>query len=213
MKKLVLVLGMHRSGTSTLMGILNKMGLPIGDNLMPPTNANPKGYFENMDFVYGNEAILRNCNSSWDNVKKIFNSNVLMTPQNKSIVNFLLEKYKNYEVFGVKDPRVCVLLPLYEKVCEEKNIELIQIYTERDKNSVIKSMTKRDGFSVSKVDKMIEYYKKFIKNPDVSLQYENILSNTEDTIKSLNNQFDFLNLNNKEDILDFVDPDLNRNGK
>jgi len=213
MKKLVLVLGMHRSGTSTLMGILNKMGLPIGDNLMPPTNANPKGYFENMDFVHGNESILRNCNSSWDNVKKIFNSDVLMTSQNKSIVNFLLEKYKNYEVFGVKDPRVCVLLPLYEKVCEEKNIELIKIYTERDKNSVIKSITKRDGFSISKVDEMIEYYKKFIKNPDVSLQYENILINTEDTIKSLNSQFDFLNLNNKEDILDFVDPDLNRNGK
>lgn len=44
----VLVLGMHRSGTSALTRCINLLGVPLGvaDDLMPTGEANPRGYWE-----------------------------------------------------------------------------------------------------------------------------------------------------------------------
>ena len=51
----VMILGMHRSGTSMLSGLVFKMGFQIGDSVMEATNDNPRGYFENVDVVYQND--------------------------------------------------------------------------------------------------------------------------------------------------------------
>ena len=40
----IVVLGMHRSGTSALAGTFSQLGLRLGDELMPAAgDANPKG--------------------------------------------------------------------------------------------------------------------------------------------------------------------------
>lgn len=54
-----LVMGSGRSGTSLVSGILNRAGYYMGDNLMPATRANPKGFFESFDIEQINEDILR----------------------------------------------------------------------------------------------------------------------------------------------------------
>ena len=46
MRKCVLVLGMHRSGTSVLAGTLNIMGADLGKNILPPDKSNERGYFD-----------------------------------------------------------------------------------------------------------------------------------------------------------------------
>lgn len=211
MKKLVLILGMHRSGTSTLTGVLNKMGLPIGEPLLPPTEDNPKGYFENFNFVRANEIILQRCGSTWDEVDNVFDDRKLITEENKDLLKILFKHYNKYEIFGLKDPRICVLLPLYVKVCEELNIEIIYFNIERDVDSVTKSLFKRDGFSLEKIQKLIGQHKVRIKTKDYFIKYEDLIDNTEKVINDLNSSFNFLNLKNRDEILDFVDPKLNRN--
>ena len=42
---------MHRSGTSLLGRLLHEAGIGLGMRLMAPSKDNPKGYFENLDFV------------------------------------------------------------------------------------------------------------------------------------------------------------------
>ncbi len=44
--KPLLVLGMHRSGTSFLASALQSMGVHIGDDLLPGNEGNPRGHFE-----------------------------------------------------------------------------------------------------------------------------------------------------------------------
>jgi hypothetical protein len=44
--------GMHRSGTSVLGGLINKMGLKTGGPLIAPAEDNEKGFFERIDVVY-----------------------------------------------------------------------------------------------------------------------------------------------------------------
>ena len=65
-KTAVFVLGMDRSGTSALTGILNILGIPIGDNPLPPAADNPKGFFEQKDILQINEEIFSSMGkSSW----------------------------------------------------------------------------------------------------------------------------------------------------
>jgi len=55
----VIVLGMHRSGTSIIGGLLNKMGLNTGGPLIRPWHDNEKGFFERVDVVVQNDAIMQ----------------------------------------------------------------------------------------------------------------------------------------------------------
>lgn len=56
--KLFLILSSHRSGSSATAGMLDVLGIHMGDSLLKPSSTNPKSYFENVDFVYLNDKIL-----------------------------------------------------------------------------------------------------------------------------------------------------------
>src|SRR5579863_8666226 len=64
----VLVLGMHRSGTSALAGALQSMGYDVGpdDDVMPADLGNPEGYFELLSVVRANDDLLAHFGGRWD---------------------------------------------------------------------------------------------------------------------------------------------------
>ena len=55
----VIILGMHRSGTSVLGGLMNKMGLKTGGPLIAPAQDNEKGFFERVDVVLQNDEFMQ----------------------------------------------------------------------------------------------------------------------------------------------------------
>jgi len=57
---------MHRSGTSALTGLLDQLGIDLGDRLLETQADNAKGFFENKFVVQTNDAILEALGSSWD---------------------------------------------------------------------------------------------------------------------------------------------------
>src|SRR5215470_10184663 len=67
-RHLVVILGMHRSGTSALTGALAKSGATPGAHLMPPTTDNPEGYWECAPVVRLNDELLKRMGSRWDSV-------------------------------------------------------------------------------------------------------------------------------------------------
>ena len=50
-RKVILVLGMHRSGTSAVTRCLNLLGAEIGSKLLPPAEDNRSGFWEHADVV------------------------------------------------------------------------------------------------------------------------------------------------------------------
>lgn len=54
-----LILGSGRSGTSMVAGTLAAAGYYMGETMMPPTDANPKGYFESREVEDINEGLIR----------------------------------------------------------------------------------------------------------------------------------------------------------
>ena len=67
-KRAVLVLGMHRSGTSALTRIINLMGFSAPKTLMAATEANEAGFWESEVFMDLDERILKACGRA-DKVK------------------------------------------------------------------------------------------------------------------------------------------------
>lgn len=112
----LIVLGMHRSGTSVLTGLLSKMGLATGGNLLPPASANKKGYFERFDVTRQNDAFLARQGASYLVVEQYNHSKALMDivisknqfqEGQKSLA--FLNSETNYP-WVLKDPRLCITL-------------------------------------------------------------------------------------------------------
>src|ERR1700683_2318168 len=114
-KRLVLVLGMHRSGTSALTKGLEALGVDLGSNFNPATPDNPTGFWEDKHFHALNEEMLKHLHRSWDDMQLVESDTVLsgiegFFPRAKALLDdFLRDKF----VAGLKDPRFSLLLPFW----------------------------------------------------------------------------------------------------
>ena len=64
--RVIVVLGMHRSGTSAIARSLELLGVGLGDNLHPAGFDNPKGFWEDRACLEINEELLRYFGSAYD---------------------------------------------------------------------------------------------------------------------------------------------------
>ena len=145
----ILIPGMHRSGTSAFAGLLSHLGVSLGSDLMPPTEDNPKGYFENNRLFLLNENYLRQLGSSWDDF--FFNCETPLGGLNlEPLKEALTEEFGASKLFAIKDPRLAYLFPLYEQVLTDMDIEIKVAIPYRHPYEVAKSLQKRDCFHLEK---------------------------------------------------------------
>lgn len=99
------ILGMHRSGTSSLMGLLQESGVWVG-KVFTRNTSNLKGNRENMRIVGLNQAVLTANGGSWDQppLKVVWPDNLVK--RRKAIV----EEFAKHKVWGFKDPRTLLTL-------------------------------------------------------------------------------------------------------
>lgn len=148
-KTCILVLGMHRSGTSAISGVLSSYGIDFGSNLLPAAKDNQKGFFEDQDIVALNNKILRENDSSWDDSRQL---EVRIRNRERAISDIkkiICIRNKNIN-FCFKDPRISILFPLYEEALTELNVRIKVVYIFRNPNEVATSLYKRDGFDETK---------------------------------------------------------------
>ena len=147
-KKMLFILGMHRSGTSALTRVLNLGGIELGKNLMESQkDVNEKGFWEDKEGVELNDEILSFQKSIWYGVNDldIESMDSLFKKKIKSkIKKFLKKKFKETDVFGFKDPRTCRTLPLWQEVLEEMGVEGSYLLISRNPLEVAASLERRD---------------------------------------------------------------------
>lgn len=114
----VLVLGMHRSGTSALTGLLAMSGIAVPGELLPSAPDNPKGFFENKAVLDLHEKLLRQLKSGWDDPLP-FNSEWLQSDVGEAAVQALAATVRaevgENSTFVFKDPRTSRLIPLWRQ--------------------------------------------------------------------------------------------------
>lgn len=110
-----LILGSGRSGTSTIAGTLAKAGYYMGDNLIPPREANPKGFFECADInLHSNEEIMRPATPTMkDGTRWLatlpLDVQLRASPKAAQVITRMVAK----KPFCYKDPRFSYTLPVW----------------------------------------------------------------------------------------------------
>mmetsp|Transcript_41317 Transcript_41317/g.74484 ORF Transcript_41317/g.74484 Transcript_41317/m.74484 type:complete len:642 (+) Transcript_41317:39-1964(+) len=124
-----MVLGMHRSGTSMLSGLLVKgFGYETGGPLIGASFDNEKGFYERIDVVLQNDEFMGAQNAGWSfNVGDYDSEKALQHKQQgkitfkegKKALKFLNNHMKSLPYLQ-KDPRMCITLPTWLKLLDDK---------------------------------------------------------------------------------------------
>jgi hypothetical protein len=106
----IIVLGMHRSGTSLIAGMLHGIGISMGDSFLDADSYNPKGYFEDTEFLWINKGILENSGGIWydpPTVEEMAKGGKKFWNTIDKTINRKREK-SGRNSWGWKDPRTCL---------------------------------------------------------------------------------------------------------
>jgi O-antigen biosynthesis protein len=139
----ILVLGMHRSGTSAIARILGLMGAYIGesDDLLPGhPEDNPTGYWERIDINAINDRLLDAVGYSWDRVAG-FDAGDLTTAALGDVsgrLRQIIDKFgAGSKPWLVKDPRLCLLLTQWRALLNDAPAYVVVV---RDPREIAASM-------------------------------------------------------------------------
>lgn len=149
-KKLIVVLGMHRSGTSAITRGLQVLGVNLGDRMMSSVEGNnAKGFWEDIDLNALNIKMLSAIDSDWHHLAAIDSIDVEFLHKQGyflQAVELIRQKFCSTPIFGFKDPRVAKLLPFWKGVFSHCQFDVHYVIALRHPLSVVKSLAKRDGF-------------------------------------------------------------------
>jgi hypothetical protein len=143
--RVLIIAGMHRSGTSLISQWLNKCGLNIGETLVGPYFSNAEGHFEDVDFYRFHEDVLLSNNLPHTGLTDQVVPE-LTTYQREKIKNIIAFKNRMYPEWGWKEPRTCLFLPLYQELIPGAFYLIIT----RDYETVISSLLNRDFKEIEK---------------------------------------------------------------
>lgn len=151
-RRVVVVAGMHRGGTSVVARGLLALGIDLGDRLMAADQcANARGFFEDNDIVKLDDALLDAFGADWKNLALLDDVDWHGPASSAARIEArqLLEaRLARTGQFGFKDPRVPRLLPFWQGVFAEIGLTDAYVIAVRHPLSVIDSLTVRDALDV-----------------------------------------------------------------
>ncbi len=153
-KRIVVVLGMHRSGTSAITRGLQVLGIDLGTRLLAAeAGNNEKGFWEDIDVTAFNVDLLAALGHDWHTLTPIQPAEL----QNEAIASLKLRaaqllrgKMMDIDWFGLKDPRISRLMPFWLEVFEHLQLDVSYVIACRNPMNVAGSLEKRNGFALEK---------------------------------------------------------------
>jgi hypothetical protein len=149
-RRFVMVIGMHRSGTSAVAGMLGALGLelPVATDQMKNRSDNPS-HFESVSLTRENDSLLRQMGGSWSGPPELSDgwqdlpALAVRIDRSRRIA---LRAFPGTGAAAWKDPQNCLLLPYWRSVLGEP---LAAVFVWRAPVAVARSLSTRDGFSTS----------------------------------------------------------------
>lgn len=142
----IIVTGMHRSGTSVLTNLVHLMGAQMGSVAVMdgPSHANPRGHWERIDIQAAHTRLLHAVGREWYHVLRFSPSAI---PEDERIAfsreaQQILAELGSHRLSALKDPRFCMLLPLWKPWLADP----FCLFIYRDPIEVAQSLENRNGF-------------------------------------------------------------------
>ena len=147
-KRALLVLGMHRSGTSSLAGAMIRLGGAAPLNLMPPADDNPTGFWESTVLKTLNDEILAAAGSHWDDWRQFDQTRIdaaTVFALKGRAISALAGEFGDASLAVIKDPRMCRLMSFWSPVFREAGWSVRPVLQLRSPLEVALSLNRRDG--------------------------------------------------------------------
>jgi len=217
----LIVLGMHRSGTSALAGALNQCGVWLGSelDLTAANKENPRGFFERKDVRAVCDALLRSVGSDW---WKIAEFRVDAIPQadlikcGRAFQEVVAQLGRQGSMWAIKEPRLCLLFPVLQSYIPQP----VCILMHRNPLEVARSLRVRNGFGLAEGLALWEAYNLYALRGSqgfrrVLISYDELRSAPSDAVgrlfQKLADKFDVkLTGVNIQAVNDFISPELYR---
>jgi glycosyltransferase involved in cell wall biosynthesis len=201
-QKAIIVLGMHRSGTSVATRILNMLGAEVAANLMQPTAENPSGYWESENVAKFNNRLLHLANSTWKTdtplPENLFEQASFVALQQEAI-ELINSEFPTARTFVLKCPRLCLLLPFWRIVLKKANIDPFVLMIVRNPEKVAVSLAARMDFPTMKAaaintpEKSALLWLRYVLDaekhsrclPRIVITYEDLVINWEKTLSPI----------------------------
>lgn len=157
----ICVLGMHRSGTSCLTGLLEDAGVFLG-RVSKQNPYNKKGNQENLDIMRLNEAVLAANGAAWDRPPE---GEADWDAGQKAALQAILSQYEGHAPWAFKDPRTMFTLSGWRAALPDLRF----IGTFRHPSAVAQSLHRRgklapeQGFALWQRynEKLLEYQSRY----------------------------------------------------
>ncbi len=151
-RRIVLILGMHRSGTSMLARLLAAEGLPLGETLLRRrTPDNRYGYWEQAEIVAIQEALLDGFDRVWHGPGGLLplpegwlHAPETLAAQRRLTAIVDREVSGAGGVWGFKDPRSLRFLPLWRAIIADLGLTSVPILAARAPAAVAGSLMRRN---------------------------------------------------------------------
>ncbi len=195
--KVIIVLGMHRSGTSTIARGLEVLGVSLGTNLHPADGDNPKGFWEDRDFLSINEELLAHLGFSYDRLGLIEwtmpNTSAIDSIRQKA-EKLVREKCAKDTLWGFKDPRTARLLSFWQPVFDNAGCDVGYIIAIRNPISIVDSLRKHGFKPVQSYYLWLEHLIPAVSRTKgasrVVVDYDQLLENPEHQLLRVAQAFD-----------------------
>ncbi|MCE2838660.1 MAG: sulfotransferase family protein, partial [Cyanobium sp. 49614_E6] len=138
----LVVLGMHRSGTSVLISCLGRAGVHLGAVLDQPHPLHGRGVHEPAALVLMHDDLLAHHGGSWHNPPAVGE----WPPLHRAVRDLFIESRHGRPLWGFKDPRLLLCLEGWRQALP--NLEPVGVF--RHPAAVARSLLERDGMGLDK---------------------------------------------------------------
>jgi hypothetical protein len=144
----VMVVGMHRSGTSAVTRAINLLGVPLGrEDDIYAADDNPSGHWESRTLCDLNDLILR-AFGGFEMAMPPMPRSWLTSRRAQSLRDVMRASFQDVyrtQRWLWKDPRTCLTLPLWREVLNDFCV----VFVVRDAGPVTRSLNRREGWPMS----------------------------------------------------------------
>ncbi|MCB1777809.1 MAG: glycosyltransferase, partial [Candidatus Competibacteraceae bacterium] len=198
--------------------LINMMGAYLApeDQVLPATADNPKGYWERIDVLQLQEWMLEKLQADWYLTSTVDLAHI--APELREIfitrARKILQGMEEYRPWVMKDPRLCLLLPLWRPLLEIP----VCVHVARHPLAVARSLAKRDGFPLHFGIALWEHYNARALQassglPRFSVCYEQLMEQPLETVEALyqalrDQGVDALRMPAEREIQAFLEGDL-----
>lgn len=147
-RRAVIVLGMHRSGTSAVTGATIRLGLTPPRTPAPPNEDNPTGFHESVPIAALNHLVLNVLGLTWYHCLS-FDPDVLDEAARAAAfdncVALLRDEFADAPAFVMKDPLLCMTLPIWLAPLRHLGAAVSALIVIRHPDEVARSVFERDA--------------------------------------------------------------------